>query len=849
VTGLGVRLRSLLGTRRGRPPAIAERFAEFRAIGAANNAFLENLASLVERVERPYRGGLGAVSDAYEALAGPVGAMVAALVRMSGGRYRSLIRRYEEIDRELAQEVLKSRPIEYGPAIFWPSADHVLHPEEVGPKSARLAEVAAATGLAVPPFFVISTYAYRTFMGATGLQDLVNEVLWTVELDDPTALARACATIRAAVEWAEVPEALAAEIRAAGATLVAEHPSRYGMAVRSSAVVEDTAASFAGQFASMLNVRAADLARAYRKVIASKYRPEAVAYALASGFTDEEVAMPVLVMPMVQPAASGVAYSVDPSREEAAVVTAVPGLAQHVVDGRVTPSRYSVRRGDPPVLLERAEAWLDSALRCDGGSGLVEEHGGGSGAVLDDAAAIRVAAAAWRLEAHFGAAQDVEWALAEDGTLFVVQTRPLRVVAGTPRAARPRPVPGRRALVTGGVRVAGGAACGSVYRPPEPAALAEAPAGAVLVVPWIDQRLVPLLGRIAAIVAATGSSTGHMATVAREFGTPALVADPAGLEDLADGALVTVDAWSGTVYEGRVEEVLEQGEEPGRPRESRDPVRTTLDLLLSRVAPLTLTDPSSAEFRPRNCRTLHDVARFVHQRAMAEMFAIEDLSPQERRRCRRLDSPMPMDIQVMDLGGGVAATVERRVRPEEVHSAPLRALLAGMADPALRWSGPVGFDLRGFMSVVVRSAADDQRFGEPSYALCSRDYVHFASRLAYHFATVDAVCGSLVNENYARFLFHGGAAVAERREWRAHFLATVLDYLGFVVRRTGDRVEAVLGKRPADQLEAALGTLGRLMVASRHLDMVMESRATADLLARAFLSGDYGFERVKRDQL
>jgi pyruvate,water dikinase len=150
------------------------------------------------------------------------------------------------------------------------------------------------------------------------------------------------------------------------------------------------------------------------------------------------------------------------------------------------------------------------------------------------------------------------------------------------------------------------------------------------------------------------------------------------------------------------------------------------------------------------------------------------------------------------------------------------------------------------MSVVVRSAADDQRYGEPSYALCSRDYAHFASRLAYHFATVDAICGSLVNENYARFLFFGGAAVAERRELRAHFLATVLRYNSFAVKHLGDRVEAVLAKRGAEQIEESLVMLGRLMVASRHLDMVMENRSTAEALAQAFLSGDFGFERVRR---
>jgi hypothetical protein len=281
----------------------------------------------------------------------------------------------------------------------------------------------------------------------------------------------------------------------------------------------------------------------------------------------------------------------------------------------------------------------------------------------------------------------------------------------------------------------------------------------------------------------------------------------------------------------------------GRPP---DPVRGAVHRLLDRVEPLTLAEPDSPRYRPENCTTLRDIARFVHQRSMVEMLAIGRLTPGERRRCRRLGWSMPMDVLLLDLGGGLAPFAGRTVPVDYVNSLPLQALIEGMTDPRLRRAGPVGFDLKGFISVVVRSAADDQRYGEPSYALCSSDYVHFASRLAYHFATADAICGSTLSENYARLVFFGGAAVAERRELRAHFLATVLRYYGFAVKHVGDRVEAVLAERGAEQIEESLVMLGRLMVASRHLDMVISSRMTADALADAFLSGDYGFQRVRR---
>ncbi len=844
------RLRTLLGggKRKASVVPVADKFAHFRTIGTANNTFLENLARLVERGEGPPAGGMEAVAAAYESLAGPVGAMVKSLLAMTGGRYQSLARRYEELDRDLTREVFKSRPIEYGPLVLWPDEHEELHPEEVGPKAARLIEVMRRAGYPVPPFFCVSTYAYRRFMEATGLQDMVDEMLWSVDLNDPAMLRMVSGDVRHAVLEAQVPEGLAEEMLAAVRRLLAAGPSRYGVAVRSSAVVEDTESSFAGQFESILNVGEDGFLEAYKRVIASKYRLEALQYAVARGFLDQDVAMPVLVMAMVQPRAAGVAYSRDLERPDCAVVTAVPGLAQPVVEGEVIPDRYVVGMSHFPRIVDSRVASRETSLYCADGTGLVERRDDSDEPAMEAQRVVQVARMAWALEQHFGEPQDVEWAIEEGGRPLVLQTRTLRRLTSAPAAPRAAgPVGGYRVLLRDALRASAGVACGTVFKPADVAALAAMPDGVVLVVPTTSPALAGVMGRVRAVVAAAGSATGHMATVAREFGVPCLVGGPEVLAQLADGATVTVDSWNGYVYEGEVREILGGARKAALPA-ARDPVRESLQRLLNAVSPLTLTNPDAQEFRPANCRTLHDVARFVHQRAMAEMFATGGLSVRERRQTRRLSWRMPMEVLILDLGGGVAPDAPRSVSQQEIVSEPFLALLEGMTDPRLRWAGPVGFDLRGFMSVVVRSAADDQRYGEPSYVLCSRDYVHFSSRLAYHFATVEAVCGTLINENYSRFLFHGGAAVADRRGWRARFLATVLQYNGFVVKQTGDRVDAVFSKRKPDVVEDSLVMLGRLMVASRHLDMVMESPATADAFARAFLSGDFGFELVRKER-
>lgn len=86
------------------------------------------------------------------------------------------------------------------------------------------------------------------------------------------------------------------------------------LAVRSSALQEGgLEVSFAGQYRSMLNIPSAGVIDAFRKVVASKYSPQAITYRLVRGFDDAEVAMCCCVLTMVDAAAAGVIYSSFPT--------------------------------------------------------------------------------------------------------------------------------------------------------------------------------------------------------------------------------------------------------------------------------------------------------------------------------------------------------------------------------------------------------------------------------------------------------------------------------------------------------------------------------------------------------
>ena len=180
-------------------------------------------------------------------------------------------------------------------------------------------------------------------------------------------------------------------IEAAAATL--DGP----FAVRSSGVAEDTAeASFAGQYDTVLDVPAAEVAAAVRRVRASGSADRVTAYAGAV-----VAAIPVLVQRLVRADVAGVAFTADPvsGERDVVIVSAVRGLGESLDSGQANADEWAVRAGAASRRRRGPE-------------------------VIDAAAATRVADLARRVERHFGTPQDIEWAIS-GGELFLLRARPM----------------------------------------------------------------------------------------------------------------------------------------------------------------------------------------------------------------------------------------------------------------------------------------------------------------------------------------------------------------------------------------------------------------------------------------
>jgi pyruvate,water dikinase len=262
------------------------------------------------------------------------------------------------------------------------------------------------------------------------------------------------------------------------------------------------------------------------------------------------------------------------------------------------------------------------------------------------------------------------------------------------------------------------------------------------------------------------------------------------------------------------------------------------------VTPLRLVNPQSPEFTAAQCQSLHDLTRFIHEKAYHAMFRIGDQAAEKNPEAFTIEAELPLTIRVFDLGGGLreGAGASGTLKPEDVLSVPMLSFLEGLLDKRISWSRPRPLSAKGFLSVLGQGLAGPppqaQGVGSASYAVISDRYMNFSTKAGYHFSTVDVYCGHSQNKNYVHFRFAGGGAGEERRLRRVRFLADVLGSLDFKVQLRGDHLVARLEKYEHDFIKARLTDLGRLTMCARQLDMLMDSEESPGFFARIFLKGE-----------
>ena len=728
----------------------------------------------------------------------------------------------------------------------------------VGGKNANLGELKNMLGLPVPRGFAVTIKAATIFLLRNGdLFGRIYEALRRADADRPATIRAAAREAERLIMEAPVPENLARDMFAAWDDAFGDDRDTALAALRSSAVAEDGVQSFAGQYHSVLGVTRPELLNAMKMVIASLFSQRALTYRAAHGYALDATGMGLCCLEMVDARAAGVAFSRHPVdlRSNCVLVNGLWGLGEMVADGTGTPDQWLVSRATGRVTQSViAHKEMEMVLRRHGDHAecVMEEVPEDMRDMpsLSDAQASGIAGMALTLERHYQYPQDMEWAVDQEDRIVLLQTRPMGLDCASPDShSEECAVPGLghlKPLLFGADIAARGVGCGPVMHAHPNEDLTHFPEGAVMVIEHSSPNVMTALRRAAAVVAESGSLTGHLASLCREFGVPTLMNVPGAVSLLTDGEVVTVDALLGRIFAGEVPELMALSLRRRHAPKADKPAQVLLRRVAPYILPLHLIDPQSELFAPANCTSLHDIMRYAHEKSYAEMFLLSDSLSESggAGAASRLVCAVPLDLYVIDLGGGLKPPHRPEVTPEDVTSVPFKYLLAGMLNPAVQARGPRPVNMRGFLSVMGQSMIGGnlqggQRFGDRSYAIVSDRYLNFSSRVGYHYAILDSWCGDTVNKNYIRFEFAGGAAGDVQRERRARCIGIILSELGFTIDVLHDRVRARFQKYPKLEICSRLDQLGRLLIMTRQMDMLMVSEAAVQTFAANFLNGEY----------
>jgi pyruvate,water dikinase len=227
----------------------------------------------------------------------------------------------------------------------------------------------------------------------------------------------------------EMPEAAVRAITDCYERLVAASGNER-VAVRSSASTEDSAvASFAGQYDSSLGIEGVQavlqhIVECWR----SLYSARSILYRQRMKLPEEDLEMAVVVQTMLAPRSAGVVFTANPYTmdKNVMIVESSWGCGENVVSGTVTPDYFEILKNDR---FDIVKSMPGSKETVDFSKTDLPEEGSGSKPrpiySIAEEPLKKLCGVAREIEHAFGGPQDIEWAIEDDCSISILQSRPL----------------------------------------------------------------------------------------------------------------------------------------------------------------------------------------------------------------------------------------------------------------------------------------------------------------------------------------------------------------------------------------------------------------------------------------
>jgi len=744
------------------------------------------------------------------------------LSELSEKAHVELEQSFERIQRAISELLKEELAPLHGPLCL-PLGHEALTPELCDPAMIRLAYLKAAfVSDCVPPGYVFTAAACQMSLLHEGLQEELSRRIQAAGGMKPAQIYALCATLRDCIHRAPLPavveDALLDTIHSLREnTYLPRQRLLWRGRVWPSGTGDMGGMSLWGPVLPLEGATNEAIIHAFKTVLAKKYDPEAVIYRFTRGLPDVGANICVGCFAVGRPQVGGVCYSRNPFN--------LPDTDVYLYAG-----------DSLPETVERGGSSLDIYHVARGGGYAVKLQCPGMGhnaapALLTESQIYAVASHAEDAELLFNAPQEMEWFFEPDGALRIVHLRPLRTLTAqsgidTPGLDKKIVTP----LIWGGNTGSPGIVCGPAYKVRNKEDARNFPANSVLITEFDSVEWCSLLDRAAGILCARGNASSRLAGMCRELAVPALFGLGNVMEAVEQGREITVCAESGSVYPGRVEELLCMANAPPN-FINTSPLHELLKKVAQHVLPLTLV-PDAPEFKAANCVTFHDIGRFCAEGATNAMIHFGSHKDHAPNRVKQLMAEVAKQFWVINLDNAFPEEVKGPYIPlDYIECDAMKALWQGMN--ATPWKGPPPMDGKGFLSVLFESSANPHLdpasqssfFTEKNYFLVSRQYCGLHSRFGFHFVAVEAVAGERKRENHVVFVLRGGAADLARRARRVEFVGSILQEFGFSVSIRNDSLRARIENFSLPRALRLARVAGYLVIHTRQLDMIMADTA------------------------
>ncbi len=806
------------------------RFNEFLQLLDLNRQVLHLISDLEEKSQGEFLFDINYINSTINDLLEHVNNIVALMIDLGGDEYRELSNRLVIISNHIQLTLSPKSSLQEDSYIRFLNEVYRKDAGSIGYKSANLGEVGNRLDIPVPVGFAVSGWAYSHFINSNNLQEEISTLIKSVNYRSFTDLEKVSKIIQSRILSSDVPPDLAKELKSAYRKATKKYPGAK-LALRSSAIGEDSHRSFAGQYDSMLNVDGKDIVSEYRSIIAGKFTPRAIYYFLSHSFSESDLPMAVCCLLMVNATKSGIAYSKDPvnPNSDEILVHSTYGLGENLMKGEINPDTFRVSKLSGEINKRHIEI-KEKQLLCDPSGGIIEESVPDeerNQQSISDEQVRTISDFANRIEEHYGEPQDIEWAVDTEGRVCVLQTRSLQVL-DSQAVQNEIETEDYKIHASGGEVICPGAFAGKIFHLNNFKDDAkELPKGAVVATKHSTPKLITLLDKIGGLITETGGIATHLATIAREQRLP-MVTGLKVPDDVKNGTPVTLDASSCILYDGEHAE-LEEARKIENIFQDLN-VFKTLREVLEHISPLSLVDPTSPDFIAENCTTLHDITRFSHQRSIEELFHAVNKSMEKSWSGCYLQTEYPVKVNLILLDSPSSSTKKKQTISEfKIPSDPMQAFWNGVRQKG--WQSPTSRKspklTNGLKKFRTRGKRMD-KYSETSFAVLTSDYMLLSLRLGFHFMTIEALITDEPSKNIIKLHHKGGGATRKRRIYRIRLFSEILDAMGFEHTSKGDVLDTHCTFLAKDEMLSRLQKLGSLTMMTKQLDMALSNDQITD---------------------